>query len=164
MALPMPRPIKLASGVYHLNVRVPSDLATKVRGTLVRLPLDGRIVPVKASDKIIMSLRTKDPADAKQRFATAAEALAGYWAAMRRGPSVLTHKQCVALAGQAYRRRVERCEADPSLTPDALAADRIARDREIAEWIHGGSDGIGEIPVADAQLGTSKNLAISPRL
>ncbi len=152
MALPMPRPIKLASGFYHLNVRVPSDLAAKVRGAVFRLPLDGMIVPIKASDKIIMSLRTKDPAAAKERFAKAAEALAGYWVAMRRGPVILTHKQCVALAGHAYRRRVERCEADASLTPDVLAADRMSRDREIAEWMHGGSDGTGEISVGDAQF------------
>lgn len=106
MALRMPRPIAHASGVYHLNIRVPGDLTAKVKGTLVTLPVDGAQVTVRPSDKVIVSLRTKDPSIAKARFSEAAQALARHWDALGLGPRALTHKQTVALAGEAYRASV----------------------------------------------------------
>ncbi|MGD0636275.1 MAG: DUF6538 domain-containing protein [Beijerinckiaceae bacterium] len=57
----MPRPVALKNGVYHLNVRVPADLAKTLKGAPVRLPVAGKLITVKTSDKVIVSLRTKDP-------------------------------------------------------------------------------------------------------
>ena len=108
MALRMPRPIALPSGVYHLNIRVPTDLAGKAKGTPVTLPIDGRPVTVRASDKVIVSLRTKDPTLARARFAEAEQALSRHWEAVRTGPVTLTHVQLVALAGECYRANPRR--------------------------------------------------------
>ncbi len=46
MALAMPHPIALKSGVFHLNVGIPADLAAKVRRSKIFLPLAGEIVTV----------------------------------------------------------------------------------------------------------------------
>ncbi len=83
MALPMPGSVALPSGVFHLNIRVPSDLAASAKGTPITVLVDGKSVTVKASDKVIVSLRTKDPSIAKARFAKAAQALARHWDACR---------------------------------------------------------------------------------
>lgn len=40
----MPRPIALASGVFHLNVRVPADIVGKASGSTLVLPVGGRDV------------------------------------------------------------------------------------------------------------------------
>ena len=62
MVLSMPRPVALGHGVYHLNIRVPSDLAGKAKGTTVTLPVEGRPTTVRIGDKVVVSLRTRDPA------------------------------------------------------------------------------------------------------
>ena len=62
MALFVPGPVALATGVYHLNIRVPSDLAGKVKGTVVILPIEDLRATVCVGDKVVVSLRTKDPA------------------------------------------------------------------------------------------------------
>ena len=67
----MPRPVARKTGVYHLNVRVPADLTHQVIGSLVTLPLAGSVISIKANDKIIMSLRTKDMNVARTRFVEA---------------------------------------------------------------------------------------------
>ncbi len=151
MALAMPRPIALASGVFHLNIRVPADLAAKVKGTAIRLPLAGRVVTVKSSDKVIMSLRTKEGMLAKVRFAEAKGALSRYWQALRAGPVTLTHRQAVALAGVAYRRRAERLENDPAITLDSLEAARSQMDTDIADWFYG-EEGDEPITIDQARL------------
>ena len=75
MTLSMPRPLMHQTGSYYLNVRIPADLADKVRGTRISLPIAGRQVVVKASDKIFVSLRTKEAGLAKSRFVEAHAAL-----------------------------------------------------------------------------------------
>ena len=126
MVLRMPHPTALGNGVYHLNVRVPADVAHKVRGTLVTLPVDGRDVVVGIRDKVIVSLRTRDPRVAKDRFAQAHGALALHWRRVRAGPAPLTQKQAAGLAGLFYRQTVAAHEADPDLTPEALQAEEDA--------------------------------------
>ncbi len=101
MALRVPRPVKLPSGVFHLNIRVPGDLVAKVKGSVVTLPLGDSDVTVRPSDTVIVSLRTKDAAVAKSRFSTAEAALSRHWDALRQGPVALTHLQLVALAGES---------------------------------------------------------------
>ena len=144
MALPMARPTAFATGIYHLNVRVPSDLAAKARGTRVTLPVGDTPTTVKVGDKVIVSLRTKDVATAKARFAEVTAALHRHWDALRSGPRGLTHKQVVALAGEAYRRRTMAFETDPAYEPDALRAKATEREGLVAEWKHGDDDGLGE--------------------
>ena len=82
----MPGPFQHVSGVFFLNAKVPKDLAEKARSTHVMLPLDGRLLTVKVGDKVFLSLRTKDPAMARKRFAEAYGALVRHWEALRAGP------------------------------------------------------------------------------
>ena len=108
MALRMPRPFAHHTGTFFLNVRVPSDLAPRMRATRVTLPVADALVTVGVTDKVFLSLRTKDAALARARFVEAYGALVRHWEALRSGPKPLTHKQLVALAGDAYRERVAR--------------------------------------------------------
>ncbi|WP_352858776.1 DUF6538 domain-containing protein [Mesorhizobium sp. M0802] len=96
MVLPMPSPQKSKSGVYYFRQRVPADLKRKV----------GRA-------ELLYSLRTKDPAEAKARFAQEAAKVALRWKALRAGPVPLPHIQLVALAGDLYRRQVALLNAEP---------------------------------------------------
>ena len=109
-------PIALASGIFHLNARVPADLAAKARGNHITLPVGKKSTTVKIGDKVIVSLRTRDVDLAKMRFTEAAAALQRYWATLRTGPRSLSHRQIVALAGDAYRRRSWQleCQFDPN--------------------------------------------------
>ena len=150
MALRIPRPISHASGVFHLNIRVPADIAAKVRGTPVTLSIDGAPVTVRPSDKVILSLRTKDPATAKARFGEAEAALSRYWDSVRRGPVSLTHVQLVALAGEAYKAGVERYESDPEFMPDGYLRVGSEFATDVACWRFDPSDGLGDIGERDA--------------
>lgn len=134
MALRMPRPITNASGVYHLNIRVPGDVAAKVKGTVVTLPVAGAQVTVRPSDKVIVSLRTKDPSLAKARFCEAESALSRHWDALRRGPVSLTHVQLVALAGECYRATVKAFEDDPNYIPDGYLCAARQFEADVAYW------------------------------
>ncbi len=164
MALRMPRPITHASGVCHLNIRVPSDLAAKVRGTVVTLPLGGAQVTVRPSDKVIVSLRTKDPSLAKARFSEAEQALSRHWNALRRGPVTLTHVQLVGLPGECYRASVAAYEADPDYMPDGYI--RTARQFEVDAiyWRNNADDDIGDIGEPDAVVIASLARPRGPQL
>lgn len=152
MALSMPRAVALGSGVYHLNIRVPSDLAEKAKGTTVTLPVEGRATTVRIGDKVIVSLRTKDPAIAKLRFAEAEQALTHHWRAIRSGPVTLLHKQVVALAGEVYRRWVELYETSPETTSDRFAEDMRRMDADVEAWRFNPNDDAGEISQRSAEI------------
>jgi len=86
MALSMPRPTKdKKSGIYYLRVRVPADL-----------------VKIVGKAEIPKSLRTRDPDEAKARFAIEYAAVQKRWAALRAKPEPIPHKRIVALAGKTY--------------------------------------------------------------
>ena len=152
MALSMPRPIALGNGVYHLNIRVPFDLVGKARGTTVTLPVEGKPSTVRIGDKVIISLRTRDPVEAKTRFAEAEQALARHWSAIRSGPVVLLHKQVVALPGDVYRQWVDMYETDPEMAPERFAQDMRRMDADVEAWRFDPSDGIGEISPQSAEI------------
>lgn len=138
MVLPMPSPTKHPkTGVYYLRVRVPADL------TLI----DGKS-PYK------WTLDTKDPAEAKTRFAAGYQGLQKRWASLRAKPAPIPHKQIMALVGK-YRReldaivemepgesaiwaRVLNVEAGHASTPEALEswagadADRLLQAEGLA--------------------------------
>ena len=140
-----PRPFAHKTGVFFLNVRVPSDLAGKVRATRIRLPVEDRLVTIAVTDKVFLSLKTKDPTLARTRFVAAYGALVRHWEAVRTGPKPLTHKQLVALAGYAYRERVARFENDPNYGPDTLRRQVAVAEDAFREWKYGDGDGLGEI-------------------
>lgn len=97
MVLQMPRPTKhLKTGVYYFRVRVPADL-----------------IGVLGKTEVKVSLRTKDPALAKERFSDEERKVAREWKTLRSQPEPLTQKQIVALSGKVYRKIIERFDEDP---------------------------------------------------
>jgi hypothetical protein len=50
------------------------------------------------------SLRTRDPAEAKIRSAKALAEIEERWWWLQQGVRALSHKECVAMAGEIYRR------------------------------------------------------------
>ena len=89
MALAMPGPsIRLKTGVFHFNVRIPSDLCDKIRATRIALPFEhDQYVSIIATDKVAFSLRTKDPAVARARFTPAYAVLVRHFEPFGQVPS-----------------------------------------------------------------------------
>lgn len=97
MTLTMPSPTKdKNSGIFYLRVRVPADL-TRLTG--------------KA--EVTKSLRTREPAEAKERFAVEYAKLQKRWASLRARPEPLPLKNIVALSGRVYFRLMETLELEP---------------------------------------------------
>ena len=163
MALSMPRPFAHKTGVFFLNARVPTDLARRLRGSRVILPVGDALATVSVTDKIFLSLRTKDPNVARERFAATYAALVAHWIAAREGPKPLTHRQIVALAGETYRRRIETIEGDPEHGPYLYEKDR-ALNREAFESFKRGDPGDRELDEAEALLLAAIQRPFGPQL
>ncbi|WP_181443866.1 DUF6538 domain-containing protein [Rhodobacter capsulatus] len=112
MGLKMPAPVLIGS-TYYLRVHVPADVAPKVRGKSVSVPVAGMSCVVRINGPVKVSLRTKDAKEAKARFAAAHAALEAHWEAVRNGPQALTHKQSLALAGALRAFWVDAFDEDP---------------------------------------------------
>lgn len=63
--------------------------------------------------EVTASLRTREPNEAKARQAVLLAYLEAVWSSLRNGPSRLTHKQILGLAGEAYKSLVGDFEDDP---------------------------------------------------
>ena len=97
MVLRMTRPHKrLDSSFLSYRKRVPDDL---------------RAIVGKREIKI--SLRTRDPAEAKIAHAKVAAEIEARWAQLRRGVISVSQKQAVAMAGEIYRELVAAHEENP---------------------------------------------------
>ena len=164
MALRMPRPFLHKTGVFFLNVRVPGDLVAKVRWTRVALPVGEKLVTISITEKVFLSLQTKEPNLARTRFAAAYAALVRHWEAVRLGPRPLTHKQLVALAGEAYRYGVDSIENDPEHGPHVIAREALMEREAIAEWRYGDGDGLGEIDEEKAHFFAALQRPYGPQL
>jgi len=118
----MSRPLKLrkTSG-YYLRKRVPRDL-----------------VAVEGRSEIWLSLRTKDPALAKERHAEEERRLELRWRALRAKPEPLPHQQIVALSGKLYRRVMDMMEPEPG---EPLIWHHILR---ICKEVEGSPDALGK--------------------
>jgi len=96
--------------------RIPQDVLSKARGKALAIPVGEEIcnavIGEKASE-VTVSLRTRDPREAKERQAAALAYLDSVWQSFRDGPKRLTQKQIQALAGEAYRELVASFEDDP---------------------------------------------------
>ncbi|WP_132696147.1 DUF6538 domain-containing protein [Rhodovulum steppense] len=108
----MPKPILIGS-TYYLRVHVPVDVAEKVKGTVISVPVEGVFRSVTIKGPVKVSLRTKDGAEAKRRFATAYAAVEAHWEAIRSGPEPLTHKQSLALAGALRAAWIDAWDEEP---------------------------------------------------
>jgi integrase len=119
----MPHPVKdIKSGIYYIRVRVPADLV----GTFGRR-------------EVSKSLRTREPAEAKERFAVEYAAMQKRWAALRATPQSLPLKQIVSLAGRVYQRLMMALEDEPG-EPEIweqvkrLNAEAVAADTGLEQW------------------------------
>lgn len=113
MVLPMPSPYKhKITGVYWLKQRVPSGLVATATGKMVTLMVDGAPRSVKLGEYLKVSLRTKDPIEAKRRGNDAQSQFDLIWQSFSDAPVRLVHRQIVALAGEVYRM-FKAAEDDP---------------------------------------------------
>jgi len=145
MLLRMASPIRRdGSSVHYLRKRVPSDLANRAVGLVLRIPVGDETATVRVGPdcKVKVSLRTRDPREAKARQAKALAYLDDVWQSLRDGPRRLSHKQVVALAGDFRRRAIARFDEEPGPAPIwarllELPAgwDEAARLREAAPFV-----------------------------
>ncbi|OAN84405.1 hypothetical protein A8B78_07055 [Jannaschia sp. EhC01] len=140
--LKMAKPV-MVGRTYYLRVAVPSDLVNVAKGRPLALPVGSSTVRVETGTHVKVSLRTKDPSEAKQRFTGAYDALLRHWDGLRRGTQSLSHKQCVALAGEVRALFVSVTDNDPGsveLWANVQRADEAAKERRpshIAELMVG---------------------------
>jgi len=85
------------SGIYWYRKRVPERLKPSVG---------------KMEERI--SLRTRDPEEAKIEFARVSLEVQERWRQLAAGRRSLTEKQAAAVAGEIYRSMVEEHEENPS--------------------------------------------------
>ena len=115
------------SPVYQFLMRVPLKLLSKVKGrtVLISLPPSGEEAPAlvraKIGDFVKFSLRTRDQGVAKAREAVARSELHKLFNAVGRGPTTITYRQMVGLAGVVYRLFAETFGENPG-RPEKWAA------------------------------------------
>lgn len=134
MALSMPRPFATKSGSFYLNVKVPKALRDTARGRSVTLPVADRHATVTITDKVFLSLRTKDPETAKVRFRGAAHALSHFFDALARGPEPLSRTQRTALAADIYRQAARDLDTDDTFL-DAIETTTTEFDAGVAHYL-----------------------------
>ena len=134
MALAMSRPFTTKQGSYYLNVKVPLALRSRAKGQRVSLPVADAHHTVVVGEKVVLSLRTKDPETAKIRFRKATQALAQFFEAIAQGPSPLTRTQRVALAGDIYRDAVRELDTDDRVL-DAIEATTSEFDANVTHHL-----------------------------
>ncbi len=141
MALAMSRPFTTKQGPYDLNVKVPKALRAQSKGRRVSLPVAGEHYSVTIGEKVVLSLRTKDPETAKIRFRLAVQALSQYFEALAQGPQPLTRTQRTALVGDIYREAVRDLEADDTFL-DAIEATTAEFEAHVAHHLGKADDEI----------------------
>jgi integrase len=122
MVIRMPSPAERHGSTYiQFRQRVPADcLGRGHRHPLVIEFPATQVDPahiVTASigiREVTFSLRTRDPVTAKARQGIALAQFHAACAAMRQGPVSLSHRQCVALAGEVYRRFIDAHSDNPA--------------------------------------------------
>lgn len=109
MLLRIVRPMRRkGSSAYQFVQRIPADVKSAVVGLKLSLPLADKIIPKTISPRakdIRLSLRTRDPSEAKLREIAIVAYLEKVWQAVRQSEKAisLSSKQAHALAGKLYR-------------------------------------------------------------
>lgn len=144
MVLAMPRPsARSGSSFLAFKKKVPADLRAVAKGTRVVVTFEAMGADAKHTaeatigrDVIGFSLRTRCPNVAKVRQGVATSVVESVFARLRDGPKPLTHRQIVALSGEAYRLFVGRYEEEPG-SPErwiaVKAVNRIITERRRSE-------------------------------
>jgi len=159
MALSMPRPFATKSGSYYLNVKMPLALRELARGQRVSLPVAGEQCSVVISDKVFLSLRTKEAKVAKERFPLALNALTAFYESLGQPPQALGRADVRALAGEIYKQAVHDIDHDDAIADEVEAyrdAFAEATDHHLSE---GASEKIAELEAAIEMPGERALLA-----
>lgn len=100
------------SGFLQFKLRVPSDVAERVRGRVVTVELPGSSsepacpVSFRLGEFAKVSLRTRDATTADTRRLIIIAALSKLYGAIRNGPTPLNQRQVTALSGEVYRHLI----------------------------------------------------------
>jgi uncharacterized protein DUF6538 len=150
MVLSMVRPTTHPkTGVYYYRGRVPADLQ-KLKGKRLEVTVAGEQAPLTLGAEVKVSLRTKDPSEARIRIAEVEVQLQSYWSAARSGELSLTLEQACALAGEWYREEIADNEREPGKAQDWEAMQELISD---AMFWFGREDGRQRNPkVGEEQL------------
>lgn len=112
--------------------RLPADLRERLVGMTLEVPRGDHIIPITVTDKtraIRFSLGASDIGEAKRRQAEAIAYLEGVYRNLRaNAPIALTHRQCVALAGELYRSWAADLETSQRITFQQEADGSVVRD------------------------------------
>ncbi|WP_325347296.1 DUF6538 domain-containing protein [Xylophilus sp.] len=140
----MARPMRRQGSSFHqFRKRIPLDILDKARGLTLALPIGNEVIQNTIGAQaveITASLRTRDPNEAKARQAALLAYLEGVWNSIRNGPTRLTHKQVLGLAGEAYKSLVGDFEDDPgeaslwSTAAKTNAAVLAQGDAAVEKW------------------------------
>jgi integrase len=131
MVLFMPRPYKHpATGVYWFRQRVPARVSATAKGRVASVTVNGAVVRRTVGDTLTVSLATKDPAEAKVRAAAVQAQFDDLWASFANPPQVLTLREIVALAGEAFRafQSMEDNPGTPERWRNVLEVNKAALD------------------------------------
>ncbi|MBN9467294.1 MAG: hypothetical protein J0J10_00835 [Bosea sp.] len=159
MALSMPRPFATKQGSFYLNVKVPLALRPLAKGQRVSLPAGDQHHSVLVGDKVVFSLRTKDPKVAKERFPLALNALNAFFESLGRPPQSLGRADVRALAGEIYKQAVSDIDHDDAVA-DEVEAYRDAIAEATQHYLsEGASEKIAELEAAIEMPGERALLA-----
>lgn len=117
------------STFINFRQRIPRDVKDRAAGLVLSVPVGDETATIRISSRtevVQFSLRTRDPGEGKARQAVALAYLERQWEAIRKGPVGLTHKQVVALAGEAYRDLVQAREDNPGKAEGWQLLERLA--------------------------------------
>ncbi|MCE1237849.1 MAG: tyrosine-type recombinase/integrase [Hyphomicrobiales bacterium] len=120
MPLAMARPTRRSdTSLIYFRQRIPRDVLMRARGKTLAIPVGDETVSVvisETAETLKLSLRTRDPAEARKRHAAVLGHLEQFWLGLRQGPRRLTRKEITALAGLFYRDLVDDLSDEPGPT------------------------------------------------
>lgn len=136
MLLRLVRPMKRqGSSNFQFEQRIPTDLRERLIGMTLEVPrASGRklITITEKTRAIRFSLGASDSREAKRQQAQAIEYLEGVYHNLRAAaPISLTHKQCVALAGELYRSWAGDLETSTRISFQQEADGSVVRDYSV---------------------------------
>jgi integrase len=129
------------SSFIQFTQRIPADVRPRAIGLKLSIPLGSgdfhhQTISSKAQ-AVRLSLRTRDPSEAKIRHGLAASYLEEVWRGLRATkPLTLTHRQATALAGELYRAWASERPQERTIamihTPSGWVRDHAAPAEEEA--------------------------------
>ena len=133
------RPVnRFGSSMNQFVQRIPADVRARAAGLRLAIPLGDftQICAITATAQSVrFSLRTRDPVETKLRQAAAITYLENVWQSLRATkPTVLSHKQATALAGDLYRAWADGEEREQTKgitwTPNGWVAHRATPEED----------------------------------